>query len=168
MEKGLAKVYQLSVSDGGVPKLPVGVARIDQLGLEGDKHNDLKHHGGPDRAVCLYSLEIIRKLQSEGHPAYPGSVGENLTVEGLAWDQVVPGVRLAVGDEVLLEVTQHTTPCFKIKGSFSDGRFGRISQKTHPGEARVYARVLRGGTVRPEDTVTLLVPQVATEPPNKS
>jgi MOSC domain-containing protein YiiM len=139
-----------------VPKLPVEAARVGVLGLEGDLHNDTKHHGGPMRAVCLYSLELIRKLNAEGHPAYPGSMGENLTISGLEWDRLEPGVRLSVGGDLLLEVSSYTTPCHNIAGSFGDGRFVRVSQKLHPGESRVYARVLRGGHVRAGDEVRLL------------
>ncbi len=147
----------MNISKGGVPKLPVKSAWIDRLGLEGDDHDDKKHHGGPERAVCLYSLEMIEMLQSEGHPAYPGSMGENLTVSGLNWEQVLPSTRLRVGDEVLLEVTSYTTPCNTIAESFSDRRFTRISQKLHPGESRVYARVLEPGRVEPGDAVRLVI-----------
>lgn len=157
----MGKVYQINISNGGVPKLPVASAVVDRLGLAGDDHNDKKHHGGPERAICLYSLELIQKLNAEGHPAFPGSMGENLTVEGLDWNGVSPGARLKVGGEVLLEISQYTTPCFNIKGSFRDGKFSRLSQKIHPGESRLYARVLRGGTLRPGDEVRL----VDTAPP---
>ncbi|MBI5672635.1 MAG: methyltransferase domain-containing protein [Nitrospirae bacterium] len=100
-------VHQISVSDGGVPKLPVLEATVSDKGVDGDRQRNLKFHGGPDRAVCLYSLELIMRLQDEGHPIDPGSSGENLTVSGLDWDQVRPGVRLTIGPEVQLEVTSY-------------------------------------------------------------
>ncbi|MDP9380371.1 MAG: MOSC domain-containing protein [Chloroflexota bacterium] len=156
MQDQAGRVQQVSISGGGVPKLPVESAWVDVLGLDGDLHNDTKHHGGPMRAVCLYSLELLQKLNLEGHPAYPGSMGENLTVAGLDWDRLVPGARLSVGNELVLEVTSYTTPCHKIAGSFSDGRFKRVSEKVHPGESRVYARVLETGEVRPGDEVRLI------------
>jgi len=56
-----------------------------------------------------------------------------------------PGVRLALGDEVLVEVTSYTSPCNTIPASFADGKYQRISQKLHPGWSRLYARVLQGG-----------------------
>jgi MOSC domain-containing protein YiiM len=40
---------------------------VTVLGLEGDGHHDSKHHGGAERAVCLYGLEQIQALQAEGH-----------------------------------------------------------------------------------------------------
>lgn len=156
MQGTVGYVEQVNTSGGGVPKLPVDSAWVDDLGLDGDLHDDSENHGGRERAVCLYSLELLVKLRSEGHPAYPGSMGENLTVSGLDWDRIAPGARLRVGDDLLLQVTSYTTPCSKIARSFSDRRFARVSQKVNPGESRVYARVLSTGEVRKGDEVHLL------------
>ena len=86
-------VCQISVSDGGVPKRPVLEAVITKAGVEGDRQQNLKFHGGPDRAVCLYSLELIERLQDEGHSIDAGSSGENLTISGLEWEKLKPGDR---------------------------------------------------------------------------
>ena len=152
----MARVEQISLSKGGVPKLPVQEAVIGQLGVEGDDHNDKKNHGGPDRALCLYSLEVIQALQAEGHPIAPGNTGENVTISGLDWESVVPGVRLRLGSDVLVEVTAYTTPCDTNIAYFKDGDFTRMGQKQHPGWSRVYARVLSGGTLRPGDPVEVV------------
>jgi MOSC domain-containing protein YiiM len=85
-----ATIAQISISSGGVPKLAVPFARVTELGLEGDAHRDMTGHGGPERALCLFSLEQIRALQAEGHTVSPGAIGENLTVEGLDWERVTP------------------------------------------------------------------------------
>lgn len=151
-----ARVHQLSVSGGGVPKLPVPEARVTPQGLAGDRQRNRRFHGGPKRAVCLFPLEEIERLRAEGHPIAPGTTGENVTVAGLPWDRVRPGARLALGDEVVLEVTSYTAPCKNIAPSFHDGDFTRISQKLHPGESRVYARVLTPGLLRAGDPVRLL------------
>ena len=147
-------IVQVNVSDGGVPKRAVPEARIDQQGLAGDRQRDLRYHGGPDRAIVLFSLDVIRALQREGHPIAPGTTGENLTVSGLDWNAVVPGTQVQIG-EVQLEVTKYTSPCEKIAGAFADCDFTRISQKRHAGWSRVSARVLAGGLVRMGDPVTL-------------
>lgn len=108
--------------------------------------------------MSLYSLERIRSLQAEGHPIDVGTTGENVTVEGLSWDAVVPGTRLQIGDKVLLEIVSFANPCKTIRESFSDGRFTRIAQQRHPGWSRVYARVLAEGEIHFGDTVELLDP----------
>ena len=152
------RILQINVSPGGVPKLRVPSARVTELGLEGDLHRDTEHHGGPERALCIFALEAIRVLKAEGHEVSPGAIGENLTVEGLDWERVTPGSRLELGEGVLIELTRYTSPCFKIKKSFADGDISRVSQKSHPGSSRVYARVLTTGVIRQGDTVRLVNP----------
>jgi MOSC domain-containing protein YiiM len=149
-------IVQLSVSNGGVPKQPIETARVTPLGLEGDAHRDREHHGGPERAVCLFTMEAIRELQAEGHPLVPGALGENVTLEGLDWSAVQPGARLRLGDEVVLEITRYTTPCFNIRPAFRDGDYSLVSHKRHPGRSRVYARVVSTGVLRRGDPARLL------------
>ncbi len=146
-------LHQISVSDGGVPKRPVCEARVTVQGVEGDRQRNLKVHGGPDRAVCLYSLDVIAQLQQAGHPIEPGYAGENLTLAGMDWEFVQPGVLLTVGSDVELEVMSYTVPCSHNARWFHDGDYQRISQKKHPGWSRVYAKVLKEGVVRPGDQV---------------
>lgn len=155
--RSLGRIYQLSISRGGVPKLPIAEGDVTTLGLAGDYQRDTRNHGGADRALCLYTLEQVRRLQAEGHPIYPGSVGENVTLEGMPQGALVPGARLRLGAEVEIELTGYAGPCKTIAESFADGDFTRISDKTHPGESRVYARVLTTGRVRAGDPATLLV-----------
>lgn len=149
------RVAAVNVSNGGVPKLPVVRAQVGVTGVKGDRQWNRKHHGGPDRAVCVYSLELIEALQREGHPIAPGSAGENLTLSGVSWGVIEPGVRLQVGG-ALLEVAAYTVPCRTIRGSFLDGRFERISQKANPGWSRVYTRVLASGGVAVGDSVEIV------------
>jgi len=151
-------VVQINISGGGVPKLPVASARVTANGLEGDGHRDLEHHGGPERALCLFSLEQIRALHVEGHAVRPGAIGENLTLEGLDWERVQPGAVLELGERVRIEITRYTSPCFNIKPSFLGGDFARVSQKLHPGWSRVYAKVLQPGTISQGDPVRFLDP----------
>lgn len=150
------RIVQISMSSGGVPKRPVASARVTARGLEGDAQRDRAHHGGPERALCLFSLERIRALRAEGHPITPGSVGENLTIEGIDWAAVTPGTCLRLGGEVIAQVTDYTAPCLTIAASFHHRDYSRVSQKRHPGDSRVYARVLRTGFLTTGDPVHLL------------
>lgn len=150
----VGRLEAINLSRGGVPKTPVFEAIVTAHGLGGDHQNDASHHGGPDRAVVLYSLDVIRALQREGHPITAGAVGENLTVSGLEWRTVVPGMRLTIGD-VALHVTRYATPCNNIRRFFLHDDFMRIFQDRHPGWSRVCARVVRGGIVRPGDPISV-------------
>ena len=129
---------------------------MTRLGLEGDAHRELKHHGGPDRAVCLFPVEAIRGLAAEGHAVVPGALGENVTTEGLDWSLVTPGAHLLLGEGVLVQVTKYTSPCLNLAPLFSSRDFSRVSQKRHPGWSRLYARVLVEGRLRAGDAARLL------------
>jgi len=151
------RIVQISISAGAVPKRPVDEARVTAAGIDGDGHRNTRYHGGPDRALCLYSIERIRALAAEGHPIVPGSIGENVTIEGLEWNDVAPGTRIRLGERVVIEVTRYTSPCFNITASFTDGDYSRVSQKQQPGSSRVYARVLTEGVIRRNEPVVRLL-----------
>jgi MOSC domain-containing protein YiiM len=155
MPESRSYLHQISVSDGGVPKLPVPEARVTVQGLVGDRQRNRQVHGGPDQAVCLFSLEVIEALQAEGHTIKPGASGENFTIAGLDWSQIKPGDRLRIGEKVQLEIKSYTSPCKYNAQWFVEGDFSRMSQKIHPGWSRLYGSVLAEGVVRPGDPVTL-------------
>ena len=152
------RIVQINVSPGGVPKRPVPAARVTRLGIEGDGHRNTALHGGPDRALCLFSVEQIEALQAEGHPVEPGALGENLTLAGLDWAAVQPGDFFRLGEEVLVQITRFTSPCVNVRAAFLDGTYSRVSQKRHPGWSRVYTRVLVPGDIAPGDPVERLTP----------
>ena len=147
-------VHSINISNGGVPKLPRESCYVGVGGLEGDRQRDLRYHGGPERAVCLYSLDLIQALQAEGHSITPGSIGENLTVEGVDWSQMVPGARVEIG-AVVLQLTDYAAPCSNIARSFERRQYVRVNQKVHAGWSRLYARVLSEGTVRVGDNLRI-------------
>jgi MOSC domain-containing protein YiiM len=62
---------------------------------------------------------------------------------------------------VVAEVTRYTSPCGNITPFFTGGDYSRVSQKRHPGDSRVYARVLTEGSIRAGDPVRLLSPDDA-------
>jgi MOSC domain-containing protein YiiM len=148
-----AHIFQINSSDGGVPKLAIQRVVISPQGVAGDRQRNLKSHGGPERAVCLFSLERILALQDEGHPIFPGAVGENLTLVGIDWDTLKPGDCLQLGSQVRLELTRYTEPCDNLIPYFIGGDFNRISPHKFHGWARFYARVLQNGEVQTGDPV---------------
>jgi MOSC domain-containing protein YiiM len=148
------RIESINTSRGGVPKQPVFEAFVTLDGIDGDRQRDRRVHGGSDRALVLFSLDVIRALQAEGHPIAAGTTGENLTVSGIDWPSLAPGTELTIG-EVRLRITKHTSPCHVVRGSFADGDESRIAQKKHPGWSRVCARVLSEGLIRVGDPVQL-------------
>jgi MOSC domain-containing protein YiiM len=152
---GEARVLSINISGGGVPKLPVAEAEVGALGIVGDDHDDKENHGGPRQALCLYSVDALKRLQGEGHPVLAGGMGENITFEGIDVSDLHPGDRLRIG-AIEVEVTSYASPCQTIAGNFSDGIFTRVSEKVHIEDSRLYARVIRGGPIRQGDGVDLI------------
>ena len=148
------KIHSLNISNGGVPKRPVERCDVRLRGLAGDRQRDRRYHGGPERAVSLYSLELLEALNAEGHAVAPGALGENLTVAGADWSRMTPGAVVEAGEVVLL-LTSYAAPCANLRPYFRDGRFARVSEREHPGWSRVYARVLREGTLGVGDSVRI-------------
>lgn len=153
----IGRIHQISVSPGGVPKLPVPEAEVGLRGIVTDEQADKRHHGHPEQALCIWSLEVIEALQAEGHPIAPGYAGENITVVGLDWNLVVPGATLVIGDSVVAPVTFDATPCSKNAAWFLDRDFRRMSHDLHPGWSRMYTSVTTGGAIRVGDQVRLIV-----------
>ena len=148
------RIALLNVSPGGVPKRAIAHADVGEMGLAGDAVANLRVHGGPQRAVCLYAMERILALQREGNPVFPGALGENVTTAGLDWDLVVPGARLVSGD-VELVVTKYAVPC-DVTSIFTHGDLKCYSQKARPGWSRVYARVATPGRLTAGDAIRIV------------
>ena len=148
-------IYQINVSKGIIPKQPIKEAFVRLEGILGDKHEP-GISGGPDKALCLFSLQEINKLKAEGHPIVPGSTGENLTISFEDYALLVPGVTLKIGSEVTIKISSFYEPAKNVSVSFIDGKFSRISQKLFPGCSRLYAKVLNVGKIKVGDTIEII------------
>jgi len=152
-----AEVHSINVSSGGVPKSKVKLADIMKKGVEGDFNRFRDGRGGnTDRAVCIFSLELIQRLKDEGHPIEIGSTGENLTIRGVEWESLSEGTHLEIGD-VVLELSEPCAPCSKIGESFIGRRFDRVDHDQEYGWSRWLARVLREGRVTIGDSVNIVI-----------
>ena len=155
------QIASINVSHpGGVPKRPIDRTVITARGLIGDGQRSKEPvHGGPEKAVCLFGVEQIRRVNADGHHLYPGAIGENLTVSGLDLGGLASGDRLRIGDPAsgpIIQLSDPAAPCKNIAGSFEDWRIARVSHKVRPEDSRWYARVLREGPVVSGDPIELL------------
>lgn len=138
----------------GIDKKPApGRVAVGPLGLTGDHILSKKHHGGPDQAVYLYSLEDYGAFAEQlGAVPAPGAFGENLTVSGLESATLRIGTRLQFAD-LQLEITAPRIPCATFAAHMGDAAFVKVFRALRrPG---LYARVLGGGTVGAGDTARL-------------
>lgn len=149
------RIFQVNVSNGGVPKHAVESAIVGQRGLTTDRQADLRAHGSIDQALCIYAIELLEKLRDEGHRVFAGALGENITTDGIDWKLMTPGTRLLLGKAVVAEVTDYASPCTKNARWFTHGDFMRIDQELHPGWGRVYAKVVAGGEIRAGDAIVV-------------
>ncbi len=146
-------VAQLARSDGGVPKAAVESVDVDFGGVVGDRQATRKHHGRPWQALCLWSMEVIDQLKSDGHPIHAGAAGENITISGLDWSTIVMGTRLRIGT-VLAQVSAPAVPCAQNARWFSDRDFSRIHHRNGP-ISRLYATVIEPGAITTGDPVVV-------------
>jgi len=137
----------------GIFKAPVsGPVVVRELNLEGDGQADLSVHGGPDKAVYLYSWDNILHWKKALHreDLGPGSFGENLTVEGLGEDEVAIGDEFAIGTARFM-VTQPRLPCFKLALALETPSITKTFLES--GRTGCYLRVLQEGVMQAGDPI---------------
>jgi MOSC domain-containing protein YiiM len=156
-------IVQINISPGGIPKRPIEEADVTPEGIRGDSWAHPQIHGGPNQALLLITNEGIVELIAQGYPVFAGALGENLTTAGLDRRQMRVGQRYRVGD-VMLEITKMRSPCAtldvygpSIKQAVYDAQV-KAADASSPrwGLGGFYARVLRGGIVRPKDIIRLV------------
>jgi ferredoxin-NADP reductase/MOSC domain-containing protein YiiM len=137
----------------GVWKYPVdGPAMVRRLNIDGDGQGDLNGHGGEQRAVLVYqvqSYEHWRRHFGRDDLGY-GQFGENLTIDGLADDEVCVGDRYRIG-QAEFEVSQPRVTCYRVGMRFGEPELPALLVSHHrPG---FYMRVIREGRVQAGDEI---------------
>lgn len=131
----------------GAWKTPVaGPRMVRRLNIDGDGQGDLGGHGGENRAVLVYQLDSYRHWATELHrdDLMPGFLGENLTVEGLADDEVCIGDRYRIGQAVF-EVTQPRVTCYRAGMRIGEPQMAALLvSHRRPG---FYCRVITEGEI---------------------
>jgi len=147
----LGEVVAVSLSEGGIPKIPQDSVSVIEKGIVGD-HQAHEKHRRPDRALSLWDEEILQELCREGYNIVAGAIGENILLRGVDVQQMAVGTLLEIGD-VLIKLEQPRKPCFildPIDVKLKDVIAGRCG---------FMASVVFGGDVRPGDIVRLVQPE---------
>lgn len=144
----MAKIIAVSKSQKkGTKKEPVTKAVLkEDYGLVGDAHADTATH----RQVSLLAAESIDKMRASGVDLRPGDFAENLTCEGIDLVSLPVGTRLAIGKEVVLEVTQIGKECHS-----GCAIYRQTGTCIMPKEG-IFTRVIKGGVVKGRDTIEVL------------
>jgi MOSC domain-containing protein YiiM len=142
----------------GIAKCAVaGPWHITRTGLAGDAQGDLRHHGGPEKALHQYPREHYAEWTAEigPHPLFaaPGAFGENLSGQGWTEESICIGDVARFGS-ALLQVSQGRQPCFKLDLRF--GRTGMARDVQRTGRTGWYWRVLEEGEASEGDAIVLI------------
>ncbi|GBD97578.1 MAG TPA: MOSC domain-containing protein [Nitrospirae bacterium] len=138
----------------GICKSPVSrPLKLEKTGFEGNGVADLKHHGGEDKAVCVYSLDYYPYWEDIlGIKLPPAAFGENLSVSNLHEDDVCIGDIFQLGTAVV-QVSQPRQPCRTLAARY--GRNDMVKLVAASDRTGFYFRVLEEGVVRKGDRLVL-------------
>lgn len=131
---------------GNYIRVPIQSANlIANHGIEGDE----KAGHNPARQLNLLSYEWLISLQPRGYKTEPGQFGEQIIISGLAVESLAPGIRLQLGDEACIEITQTRKGCTRLEAAQ-----GKTIEGVGP--LGVLAKVITGGMIAVGDEVTLV------------
>jgi len=147
-----ASILSVNISErAGTTKRPVPEVELRVgHGMIGDAHAGDWH-----RQVSLLADESIDVMRASLPSLVPGDFAENVTTRGIPVATLPIGSRLHLGPDALIEITQIGKTCHKgcdIRSQVGDCIMPREG---------IFARVLRGGVIRPGDEITVEPVQVA-------
>ncbi|PLT30678.1 MOSC domain-containing protein [Peribacillus deserti] len=137
-----------------ISKVTQEYADLTEDGFVGDGQANLKHHGGPDRAVCFYPYERYsyweeRFKQKLSLPAF----GENATVSGMLEQEMYIGDVLQLGDAVV-QISEGRIPCATVSMQNNQPEF--LKKLLDTGYTGYFARVIKAGRVEKGSDIVLL------------
>jgi len=140
----MMKIVTVAVSKkkGTRKKIVDEALLIKDHGIEGDAHAGPWH-----RQVSFLAAESIEKVREQGLDVTFGDFAENIASSGVDWLRIPVGTRFRLGDTALLEVTQIGKECHNKCAIYY-----LAGDCIMPKEG-IFARVLKGGTIRPGDTI---------------
>jgi MOSC domain-containing protein YiiM len=113
---------------------------IEGLGIEGDKHAS----AASKRQVLLADKEALDAVG-----VLPGTIKENITVEGVDVMRLPAGSQVRLGRSAVLEITEVCEPCFRMD-EIRDGLKLELE-----GRRGMVSRVVRGGIINVGDPITV-------------
>jgi MOSC domain-containing protein YiiM len=130
----------------GTRKIPAAEITVrEAYGVVDDAHADCQTH----RQVSLLAIESIEKMRHKGFDLQPGDFAENITTQGIDLASLPISTRIGLGKEVVLEITQIGKECHaacEIRKQVGDCIMPREG---------IFARVIRGGYLRPGDAIKI-------------
>jgi MOSC domain-containing protein YiiM len=180
VEAGSVVAVSCNPSHGFSKINQASIRLVTGLGVAGDAHfgQTVQHlvrvrdnPGMPNlRQVHLIPFELFEELRAAGFTVTPGEVGENVTTKGINLLKLPKGTRLHLGDTAVVELTGLRTPCRQLD-RFQPGLLAEMTGRDEQGnlliKSGVMGIVLISGTVRPDDTIRVALPQEPGQPLGK-
>jgi MOSC domain-containing protein YiiM len=143
-----AKVVSVNISNKkGVRKKEADkVLLIEDFGIHGDAHASGEWH----RQVSLLAIESIEKMRNKGLDVHPGDFAENITTGGIDLPALPIGTKMAIGDDVEIEVTQIGKECHNRCAIYY-----QAGDCVMPKEG-IFVKVLKGGSVKKGDDIRII------------
>ena len=144
-----------SSTDGGIPKFQKDFIEIYQYGVVGDfhsgKNNFHANKNNINRQITIVSNEILKLInESIGEKLFPGSLGENILVEGLGYlEDIENGTKIKFGNNVILEITDQNQPCSTLNS------IDKRILKLIIGKRGLLAKVINTGMIKKGDKVQI-------------
>ena len=144
-----------SSTDGGIPKFQKDFIEIYQYGVVGDfhsgKNNFHANKNNINRQVTIVSNEILKLInETIGEKLFPGSLGENILVEGLGYlEDIENGTKIKFGNNVILEITDQNQPCSTLNS------IDKRILKLIIGKRGLLAKVINTGMIKKGDKVQI-------------
>jgi len=127
---------------------------LSDMGFVNDVQSDKKHHGGVNRALCVYPYATYEYFKKEHDLALDDcSFGENITILTYDDSDICLGDQYSFED-ALVEVTQPRQPCSHISNITGIKNLTALSVKNL--KTGFYMRVLKEGTIKKDSTLTLI------------
>ena len=143
---------------GIVKRAVAGPVWLGESGFAADVQVDRRVHGGPERAVCVFTMAGYRHW-AEVYPRraadfVPGAFGENLYCAGIDEREACIGDRWQLG-EAVLEISQPRNPCWKLSQHMELPDLSKRIVRTGYG-AGWLCRVIQPGHVQAGDRLSIL------------
>ncbi len=136
----------------GAQKRLVDSISVQTEGALDDEQGNRKVHGGPEKALLLYTHDDYAQWARDGYQFEPGNFFENVTIDGLSISDIHLADTLQIG-EVRVQVSQIRRPCTTLAHRWNMKDLPRLVQAT--ARSGFYVRILQPGSIRVNDTVEL-------------
>jgi MOSC domain-containing protein YiiM len=143
-----AKIISINISGkkGERKKAVDSAVLTEHFGIESDAHASGEWH----RQISLLATESIKKMQEKGLDVGPGDFAENFTTEGIDLVSLPVGTKIAIGEDIEMEVSQIGKVCHDRCAIYH-----QAGDCVMPKEG-IFTKVLKGGTAKNGDEIKVI------------